>query len=93
MIDETSMLHWFQMEALDRTLRDLMDTPDTPFGGMIIVMAGDFRQCLPVVPGSNRAQISKICINQSHLWQHFKVLSLTEIMRVRASGDPRPLDP
>ena len=66
LIDEASMLHRFYLEALDRTLRDLMKTPDTPFGGMIIVMAGDFRQCLPVVPGSNKAQISKICINQSH---------------------------
>ena len=88
-IDEASMLHRFYLEALDRTLRDLMSTPDTPFGGKIIVMAGDFRQCLPVVPGANRAQISKICINQSHLWHHFRILNLTVNMRIMSvGGDP-----
>jgi hypothetical protein len=83
------MLHRFQLEALDRTLRDLMDKPNCAFGGKILILAGDFRQCLPVVPGANRPQIVKICVNQSHLWQHFQVFSLTENMRVRASGDPR----
>ena len=73
LIDEVTMLHQFQLEALDRTLRDLMDKPDDPFGGKIIILAGDFRQCLPVVPGSNRAQIVKICINSSPLWPHFQV--------------------
>ena len=52
MIDEASMLHWFLLDALVHTLRDLLDSPDTPFSGKIIVMADDFMQCLPVVPGS-----------------------------------------
>ena len=51
-------------------------------------MAGDFRQCLPVVPGANRAQSVNACIKESNLWKYFKVHSLTENMRVRASGDP-----
>ena len=74
LIDEVTMLHRFQLEALDRTLRDLMEKPNAPFGGKIIILAGDFRQCLPVCPGSNRAQIVKSCINASSLWQHFQVL-------------------
>ena len=73
LIDEVTMLHQFQLEALNRTLQDLMDKPNDPFGGKIIILAGDFRQCLPVVPGSNRAQIVKICINSSPLWPHFQV--------------------
>ena len=52
------------------------------------MLAGDFRQCLPVVPGASRAGTVAKCINQSSLWQHFEVFSLTENMRVRASGDP-----
>ena len=83
------MLDRFQLEALDRSLRDLMGQPDKPFGGKIILLAGDFRQCLPVVPGANRAGTVDHCINQSHLWQHFQVLRLTVNMRVRASGDPQ----
>ena len=89
LIDEATMLHLFQFEALDRTLRDLTNQPYSPFGGKIIILAGDFRQCLPVVPGSNCAQIVRSCINFSHLWQHFQVFNLTENMRVRASGDPQ----
>jgi hypothetical protein len=53
-----------------------------------LLLAGDFRQCLPVVKGANRAQTTSHCINKSYLWKHFKILRLTENMRVRASGDP-----
>ena len=53
----------------------------------MIVMSGDFRQCLPVVPGASRAGTVKTCINRSSLWKHFVVLQLKENMRVLASGD------
>lgn len=35
-------------EASDLTLRDLMDD-DLPFGGKIIVLSGDWRQCGSIV--------------------------------------------
>ena len=73
LIDEATMLHRFQLEALDRTLRDLMGKTEVPFGGKIVILAGDFRQCLPVVSGANRPQIVQSCVNSSFLWQHFKV--------------------
>ena len=88
LIDESTMLDRFQLEALDRSLRDLMGMSNEPFGGKIILLAGDFRQCLPVVPGANRAATVNHCINKSELWKHFKVFQLTENMRVKASGDP-----
>ena len=88
LIDESTMLDRYQLEALDRTLRDLMGQPDQPFGGKILLLAGDFRQCLPVVPGANRGGTVSHSINKSILWQHFKVLKLTQNMRVKASGDP-----
>lgn len=49
-IDEITMLHKFNLRAIDRTLRDLRRRPDVPFGGMLVVACGDFRQRLPVVP-------------------------------------------
>ena len=88
LIDEATMLHRFHLEALDRNLRDLMGKPDIPFGGKIIILAGDFRQCLPVIRKANRARIVKACINKSNLWSHFQVHCLLENMRVKASGDP-----
>ena len=87
LIDEATMLNGYQLEALDRTLRDLMRKPDRPFGDKIIILAGDFRQCLPVISGANRAGIVNRCVNQSILWDGFKVLKLTQNMRVHASGD------
>ena len=77
------------LEALDRTLRDIMRKPDRPFGNKILILAGDFRQCLPVVPGATRAGIVTHCINQSALWSTFRILRLTTNMRVHASGDQR----
>ena len=87
LIDEATMMDRFLLEAMDRTLRDLMGQPDLPFGGKIIVLSGDFRQCLPIVPGANRPGIVSHAINQSHLWSNFRVMELTVNMRVRASGD------
>jgi ATP-dependent DNA helicase PIF1 len=88
LIDEATMLDRRLLEALDRSLRDLMNNQNKPFGGKTLLLAGDFRQCLPVVKGANRAQTTSHCINKSYLWQHFEILRLTENMRVRASGDP-----
>ena len=89
MIDEATMLDRFQLEAMDRTLRDLMEVPHSPFGGKTLILAGDFRQCLPVVPGASRAATISHCINQSVLWEGFEKMRLTTNMRVMASGDER----
>ena len=89
LVDEATMLHRHNLEAMDRTLRDLMRKPDQVFGGNIVILAGDFRQCLPVVPGASRAGTVNACINQSTLWHHFQVVKMMENMRVRASGDPQ----
>ena len=88
LIDEATMMDKYNLEAMDRTLRDLLQTPDIPFGGKIVILAGDFKQCLPVVPGQSKAGIIKHSIIKSYLWQFFQVLELSVNMRVRASGDP-----
>ena len=53
-----------------------------------MILAGDFRQCLPVVKGAGRGEIVSHCINQSPLWHYFNVKTLSVNMRVRALGDP-----
>ena len=40
--DECSMVHKTHLEAVDRTLRDILDK-DVPMGGLTLVLAGDFR--------------------------------------------------
>ena len=80
------MLHKWLLEAMDRTLIDIMDVEE-PFGGKILVLSGDFRQTLPVIPGASSATIVDSAINRSYLWKHFKVLKLEENMRVKTSHD------
>ena len=37
------------VEALDNSLRDIMDHPNMPFGGKTVVFGGDFRHVVLVV--------------------------------------------
>ena len=37
------MQHRFAPEAIDRTLRDFMNQPDLPFGGITVAFGGDFQ--------------------------------------------------
>ena len=60
------MMHKMAFETLDRTLRDILDN-DHPFGGLIIVMCGDFRQLLQVVPKGSRPQIVMASIRESYI--------------------------
>jgi len=53
--DEAPMLHKHCFEAVDRAFRDILRTYnngrlDIPFGGKVVVLGGDFRQILPVIP-------------------------------------------
>ena len=52
------MLHHFNIDALDQFLRVLMGN-ETIFGEKLLVICGDFRQILPVIPGGNVLILSK----------------------------------
>ena len=76
------MAHRYAFEALDRTLRDLTGI-NTPFGGKIIILGGDFRQAPPIVVKGTRAQIVDSCIVRSYLWTSVHVIHLTQNMRAK----------
>ena len=69
------MMHKMAFETLDQTLKDILDN-DHPFGGLIIVMCGDFCQLLPVVPKGSRPQIVMTSIRESYIWQHIRIFHL-----------------
>ena len=50
--DEIMMSHVDQVDCVDRSLRDIMKV-DKPFGGIVVVFAGDPQQILPVVCHGN----------------------------------------
>lgn len=53
-IDEISMLHDFRLDMLDEVLRVVREK-DEPFGGVQVVMSGDFFQLPPINRGDSRA--------------------------------------
>lgn len=80
--DEISMANVYAFNAVDRFLQDLCQN-DQPFGGKIMIVSGDFRQILPIIPRGKRAHIVKLCVKNSKLWQYFKKHHLHENMRVK----------
>ncbi|XP_016173050.1 ATP-dependent DNA helicase PIF1-like [Arachis ipaensis] len=85
--DEVSMVHRYSVEAVDKSLRDIMSSTDNnnanfPFGGKVVVFGGDFRQILPVIPGGGRTEIVNASICSSYIWDYCSVLILTKNMRL-----------
>ena len=84
--DECTMAHKKSLEALDRSLQDLCGNI-RPFGNTLILLAGDFRQTLPVIPRATPADEINACLKYSTLWRHVKTLKLTTNMRVQLQKD------
>jgi hypothetical protein len=59
---------------------------DNIFGGKTVVLGGDFRQILPIVPKGGRKDIVSASLLRSHLWQHVTILRLHINMRVMANN-------
>ncbi|GFV20703.1 ATP-dependent DNA helicase [Trichonephila clavipes] len=62
--DECTMSHKKALEALDRTLRDFRGNRRI-FGGALILLSGDFRQTLPIIPRSTPADELHACLKSS----------------------------
>ncbi|UYV80693.1 hypothetical protein LAZ67_19001416, partial [Cordylochernes scorpioides] len=84
--DECTMAHKHSLEALDRTLRDLKGN-NKLMGGILLLLAGDFRQTLPVIPRSTPADEINACLKASVLWKHIKKITLRTNLRVQVLGD------
>jgi hypothetical protein len=78
------MGHKHVYEAIDRTLRELTNI-DKPLGNIIVVFAGDWRQCLPIIPNGSEGQIVDACLKFSYLWKYVNVFYLKENMRIKIS--------
>jgi ATP-dependent DNA helicase PIF1 len=65
-IDEISMLHDFRLDMVDEVCRLVRKEPHIPFGGIQIVMSGDFFQLPPINRGESRA--GSFVVN-SNVWQ------------------------
>ena len=87
------MMHRWCFEAVDRSMHDIMSKNDPlnefrHFGGMTVVLGGDFRQILHVVRKGTRKDIVDASINSSKIWAYCNMLRLTVNMRLGASSVP-----
>ncbi|CAN0905562.1 hypothetical protein LINGRAHAP2_LOCUS23751 [Linum grandiflorum] len=88
--DEAPMIHRYSFEAVDKTLCDIMDTSLTgpgykPFGGKTVLLGGDFRQTLPVLPNGGREDNINASLPRSYLWNHCTLLHLSMNMRINSN--------
>ncbi len=65
-IDEISMLHDFRLDMVDEACRLVRKEPELPFGGIQIIMSGDFFQLPPINRGDSRA--GSFVVN-ANVWQ------------------------
>lgn len=98
-IDEVSMLHSFRLDLVDRVARGIKKSP-LPFGGMQVILCGDFFQLPPITRGSNEADFVyrsqawtdldlKICYLQEQFRQDDDMFTtlLEEMRRRHVSSD------
>jgi len=83
------MAHKGGFEALNRTLKDIRRN-NSLMGGVTVLLVGDFRQTLPVIPRGTRAdEVNEVkpCLKALYLWPHIQKVALYKNMRVHVKGD------
>jgi len=83
-IDEAILMSFKLLELLDRFFRDVTRNTNIPFGGMLMLLAGDFMQCLAIKDEDDcdmNESGENIIIKRSYLWQYFVQYTLKENMR------------
>lgn len=85
-IDEISMLHDYRLDMVDEICRLVREKPDTPFGGIQVVMSGDFFQLPPINREGSRA--GGFVVN-AEVWRELDptILYLDEQFRQKEGDD------
>ncbi len=68
-IDEISMLHDYRLDMVDMACRLVREEPDEPFGGIQVIMSGDFFQLPPINRNDSR---SGGFVVYSNVWQELE---------------------
>ncbi|XP_022873769.1 ATP-dependent DNA helicase pfh1-like [Olea europaea var. sylvestris] len=87
--DKAPVINSCVVEAVENMHRDIIDC-NMPFGGKVMVLRGDFRQVLPVVPRGKQEDIMKATLVFSDLWLLY--LHLPLVQNMRAKLDPVSCD-
>ncbi|POS83958.1 hypothetical protein EPUL_003733, partial [Erysiphe pulchra] len=74
--DKVTMQPRHYFDAVDRILQDIRDKKNL-FGGISVVLGGDFAQIIPVVKRGGLHEIVNTCIQYWNNWSKIRVLFLT----------------
>ncbi|XP_021729317.1 uncharacterized protein LOC110696333 [Chenopodium quinoa] len=85
--DEAPMTHRLAFEAVDRHFKDIC-SDNRVFRGKLVVLGGDFRQILPVVPDEGRESIVAATLHRASFWRDCQVMCLRINMRLCRSDVP-----
>lgn len=78
----------YHLDYIDRTCKSLCKS-NSWMGGKILILSGDFKQCLPVEKRKPVSYIKSLLITNTKLFQQVKKIKLTFNERVNhGSGDP-----
>jgi len=69
------------VETIDRSLCDFCSV-DVPFGGITVVLSGNFQQTLPVIIKATCEETILATVQWSHLWHNICLLHLKENMHL-----------
>ena len=89
--DEVPMQHRFCFKAVDQMLQDIRNN-ECFFGGLPVIIEGDFAQILPVVRRSTIATIVGACIQCSYIWPRLSLLFLRQNMRLLHDENSREFE-
>ena len=65
------MINKLAFEALDRSLQDVRQCFKLrPFGGILVVLSGEFRHTLPVIRGGTHVPTNLMHHTCGNLWRH-----------------------
>ncbi|XP_057381787.1 uncharacterized protein LOC130704353 [Daphnia carinata] len=84
-IGEVTMMTVHALDAIDKLFRKVTKS-SVAFGGKVLLLGGDFRQCLPVIKHGNRVKIVELTTKSSRTWSDILKLRLSRNMRTAADS-------
>ena len=86
--DEVSLIDKKLFQLIDKKLRGMLNKPKEQFGGIPMILSGDFNQNRPISGGfifekDDSGYKALINNDRNELWEQFELIELSEIMRQR----------
>jgi len=79
--DEATMKLNYALDGINHLFQMVDKNRNQPFGNKVLLLGGDFRQCLPVVRHGDRVQVVESTIKNNVTWPLFRQLRLVQNMR------------